>query len=131
MIASSTRLRAWRIAAALALAINLWFMYAPRVPGPGGGLRLDLVGHAFTFAALTFTALMARVPPAWVLALAALNAVASETVQALFLVNRSGDWTDLAADAVGITLGYLLWRRVSRDGEPARHDRDQSDPGTS
>lgn len=104
----------------LALVLNLVFMYAPRVPGPPGGMRLDLLGHAATFAALTFTGLLARVPARWLLGGVAANAVVSEVVQQLWLPDRTGDPTDLAADAVGIALGYLTWRVLTRRAERRR-----------
>lgn len=104
---------AWSAFAA-ALAVNLGFMYAPRVPGPPSEIRLDLIGHAVTFAALTFTGLLTRIPPRWLLVGVGVNAVASEVVQHLLLADRSGDPTDLAADAVGIALGYLAWRLLLR-----------------
>ncbi|HCX83604.1 MAG TPA: VanZ family protein [Micrococcales bacterium] len=113
--------RAWAVAFVLALAVNLWVLYAPRVPGPPGGLRLDLLGHAATFAALTATGLLAGIPTRLLLAAVALNAVVSELVQHFFLPHRSGDVTDLAADVVGIALGVLLHRWfTARASRPPR-----------
>ena len=100
----------WRVALVAAIAVNLYSMYAPRVPGPSTSLRLDLVGHALSFAALTLTGLMAGLNARWWLPLVALNALASELIQGFFLTNRSGDGGDLMADAVGITLGWLVAR---------------------
>ncbi len=106
-----------RLLLAGALVVNLVTMYAPRLPAqiePAFDLRLDLVGHAASFAALTFTGLLAGVPRRLLLALVALNAVASETIQHLLLPGRSGDVADLAADVVGIALGLLAWRAWER-----------------
>lgn len=120
------RLLLWRALAVLALVVNLWVLYAPRVSGPEvPGIRLDWVGHALTFAVLTFTALVARVPPALVLVLVTVNAAASEAIQHWFLPERTGDVTDLVADLVGVALGWFGWRwvsrrLVSRDGGRAR-----------
>lgn len=100
----------WRIALIAALVVNLYAMYAPRVAGPSTSIRLDLVGHAFSFAALTFTGLMAGLNARWLVPLVALNAVASELIQGFLLPNRTGDVTDLMADAVGIVLGWLAAR---------------------
>lgn len=98
-----------------AVAVNLWTMYAPSVPGPPSNLRLDLLGHAATFAALTFTGALAGIAPRVLLPLVALNAVGSELVQHLLLPDRTGDVADLVADAVGIALGwaaFAAWGRV-------------------
>lgn len=106
-----------RLLLAGALALNLVTMYAPSLPAqvePAVDLRLDLLGHAASFAALTFTGLLAGVPRRLLLVLVALNAVASELIQHLLLPRRTGDVTDLAADAVGIALGLLAWRTWER-----------------
>ncbi|PWD52645.1 VanZ family protein [Serinibacter arcticus] len=107
-------------------------MYAPSVPGPPSSLRLDLLGHVATFAALTFTGLLAGVPARWLLVGVAINAVASEVVQHWLLPDRSGDVTDLAADAVGIVLGwwaYRWWRlRERRMAERAVRERRRAHP---
>ncbi|OJX98273.1 MAG: hypothetical protein BGO96_03525 [Micrococcales bacterium 73-15] len=127
----TSRDRSWQLAAVVALAVNLYALYAPRVDGPSvPGVRLDWVGHALTFAVLTFTALMARVPPRLVLGLVAANAVVSEAVQHWFLPRRTGDVTDVAADLVGLALGWLAWRLVRRrglrrDAARGRPDRDR------
>lgn len=115
------RTLSWALFAA-ALAVNLVTMYAPSVPGPTSTLRLDLVGHALSFAALTFTGLLAGIPPRVLLALVVANAVASELVQHLLLPDRTGDVTDLMADGVGIVAGWFAhrtWRGV-RERRPAR-----------
>jgi VanZ family protein len=116
-----------RLLLALALAVNLVTMYAPSLPAqvePAVDLRLDLVGHAASFAALTFTGLLAGVPRRLLVALVAANAIASELIQHLLLPRRTGDVTDLAADAVGIVLGLLAWLawerfRARRRARPA------------
>ena len=100
----------WKVALVAAVAVNLYSMYAPRVPGPSSSLRLDLVGHAVSFAALTLTGLMAGARARWWIPVVALNALASELIQGFLLPNRSGDGVDLMADAVGITLGWLVAR---------------------
>ena len=111
----------WKVALVAAVAVNLYSMYAPRVPGPSSSLRLDLVGHALSFAALTLTGLMAGLNARWWLPLVALNALASELIQGFFLTNRSGDGGDLMADAVGITLGWLVARWLARPGMSRRY----------
>jgi len=92
-------------------------------PAPAGS---DLVIHCALFA--IWTALWEAVarPCAWrVLGVAALTAVASETLQALVIPSRYGDWRDAAADLVGAVLGVALmrgcrrWRR-HRDARRAR-----------
>ena len=56
--------------------------------------------------------------------------VVSEAVQHWFLPRRTGDVTDLAADLVGLALGWLAWRLVRRrdlrrDAARGRPDRDR------
>ena len=114
----------WRVALVAAIAINLYSMYAPRVPGPSTSLRLDLVGHAASFAALAFTGLLAGLKARWWLPLVALNAVASELIQGFLLPDRSGDLIDLAADALGIVVGWLAARwLITRLTERAHEPR--------
>lgn len=100
--------------AAVVLALHLVVLYSPRAPSVGSGVRLDLVVHVVVFAALALTARWAGLGPR-VLALALVaEALLSETVQALWLPGRSGDPTDLLADAVGTATGLWGWVAAAR-----------------
>ncbi len=113
------RTAAWRVAAAAALVVHLAALYAPRAPDTGGvplPSWTDLVVHAVIFAALTCTALRARlpVPGAAVIATVLAHAPISELVQHALLAHRSGDVRDVLADAAGVALGWGLARLTSR-----------------
>ena len=106
--------RWWWVLFLVAAAANLYMLYAPVVPGPPGGLRLDLVAHFGSFAAVTLTGLRAGLDPRWFLPVVSANAVLSEILQGTLLPNRSGDWTDVAADLLGVLVGALLAAALAR-----------------
>lgn len=91
-----------------AAAVNLYMLYAPKVPGPPAGIRLDLLAHFGSFAVLAVAGLMAGLRPVWFVPVLVVNAGLSELLQATVLPNRSGDWTDLVADLTGIAVGWWI-----------------------
>lgn len=97
-----------------AAAVNLYMLYAPTVPGPPAGIRLDLAAHFGSFAVLAVAGLMAGLRPAWYVPVLVLNAGLSELLQATMLPNRSGDWTDLVADLFGVAVGWWIATAWSR-----------------
>jgi VanZ family protein len=104
--------RLWRIAFAVACAVNLAVLYSPRAAGAGIPYA-DKITHALLFAAVAYTGIRIRLPLIWLSAALVLNAVVSELVQHTWLTNRSGDVTDAVADVAGAALGVLLaggWR---------------------
>ena len=104
------RLGAVRIAAALALLVQFWALYAPKAPGIQTGLPLDKVVHFGLFALVTWLVIRAGVQPKWVISLMVVQAAASELTQHFFLAQRGGDWWDFAADLAGIAVGAWLAR---------------------
>jgi hypothetical protein len=99
------------IAFAACVVVQTLMLYMPRVPAPPAPHELDKVVHALVFAGVAWTGLRAGVPVRpLVLALLA-NAVASEVYQSLFLPQRSGDPLDATADAVGVLVVWLAYRR--------------------
>ncbi|GAB2617654.1 VanZ family protein [Pseudactinotalea suaedae] len=118
---------AW-VAFGLAVLANLWGLYAPSQPGPALFPGADKLAHAGSFALVTLTGLLAGVRPRPFVVGVAAHAVVSEVVQATLLPSRSGDVADLAADVVGIALGWLAWslirrrRRASATRRPVRRD---------
>lgn len=102
--------------AAAAFGVQCLALYAPRAPGPPGGLPLDKVAHLALFAVVTALAIWAGLPRRWVIVAMVGQAVLSEAIQEVLLVDRSGDLADLTADLVGIALGIAIGGRRSRSG---------------
>jgi len=98
----------------LAVAANLWGLYAPSQPGPALIPGADKLAHAGSFALVMLTGLLAGVKPRLLAVVVAAHAVLSEVVQATLLPGRSGDIADLAADVIGMALGWLAWLLVRR-----------------
>lgn len=100
---------------ALAVAVVLYITLSPidMLPQPSGWD--DKVEHTVTWGGLTLLGL-ALSPrrgwqmPAFTLALGA----AIEALQAILPFNRSGDWRDLAADALGVAIAMGLWLAARR-----------------
>jgi hypothetical protein len=100
---------------ALAVAVVLYVTLSPldMLPPPSG--LGDKVEHTLTWATLTLMGL-ALSPrrlwqiPAFTFALGALI----EVLQAILPFNRSGDWRDFAADALGVVIALGLWLAARR-----------------
>ncbi len=104
-----------RAAFTAAVLANLVVLYWPRSVSQGGVPYADKVVHVAIFAAVGASGLRARVPAAWLVGLLAANAVVSELVQHWFLVNRTGDPPDVAADLVGVAVGVVVaWKLAAR-----------------
>lgn len=106
----------WRVALVLAVVAHLVTLYLPGSPeGPPGAEipYLDKVVHVIAFGVPTFFACLVtrRSWPVWVLVL---HVPVSEFIQGRFIPLRSADPSDAVADIVGILLGWLAYRRVSR-----------------
>ncbi len=111
-----------RLLLAVALAVQLIVLYAPRVPDVGAVAvpGADKLVHAAVFAAVTLTGLRAGLSPALVIGLTALHAPVSELVQHLVLPARSGDPADVLADLAGVALGALAARWLTARTPPDR-----------
>jgi len=99
--------------AAVALLVQLAVVYAPSAGGAPLVPHLDKLVHAAVFALPVLFGLLARLPPAPVVAVMALHAPVSEVVQATLLPQRSGDPWDAVADLVGVGLGVLAARAAT------------------
>jgi VanZ family protein len=97
----------WRVALAILVTLTCWLAFDP-APPTAANTGWDKANHALAFVVLTLCA--RRAFPAAPLALLACAGVAFggfiEIVQ-LFVPGRSAEWSDLAADAVGIALALL------------------------
>ncbi|MGZ0148047.1 VanZ family protein [Kribbella sp. WER1] len=110
----------WRVAFVVAVALQLYGVYAPREAGPNVGIpQIDKVAHCILFGAVAFTGLKAGLPARWLLGALAANAVVSELVQHWFLPQRDGDPFDALADLAGVALGAWL-ATVGRPRVPRR-----------
>ena len=95
----------------LTVIAQLVVLYWPRSPSTGG-LPIDKLVHAVVFGAVLAAAAWAGLRPRLVGVVLLAHAVVSELVQHYLLPNRSGDWTDAVADAIGVLIVTLfLWRR--------------------
>lgn len=100
--------------AAAVLVVHLAVLYSPRAPSVGSGVRLDLVVHVAVFAAVALVAGWVGLRTAAVAVALVVEALLSETVQALWLRGRTGDLADLVADAVGTAAGLWGWAVLAR-----------------
>lgn len=108
---------------AVAVVVHLAVLYWPRPPDVGGGVpHLDLVVHLVVFGAVAVCAVRCGLPLTWVVVVLLAHAVVSELVQAYVVPDRTGDWRDAVADAVGTLLGVLLTRRDRRPAGALRAD---------
>jgi hypothetical protein len=96
--------RVWWLLLGVALVTQMVVLYAPSAPGGPEVSGLDKVVHAGVFGAPALFALLAGVPPRWVLGLLFVHAPVSELVQATMLPARDGDVADAVADVTGVAL---------------------------
>jgi len=116
-----------RTAFALAVAVQLAVLYAPRAPSTGGVPGVDKAVHLAVFGLAAWTGLRAGVPGRVLVPLLLAHAVVSEALQHLVLPDRSGDPLDAVADATGVLLGaglavlagHRASRRLARRGRAA------------
>jgi VanZ family protein len=85
----------------------------------------DKIAHVLYFAFLWLLARRAGFASGWPLALALLGyGVSIEVAQHLAPTKRSASLIDIAADTVGITVGWWLARRLpALAGQPEKHRR--------
>lgn len=100
--------------AAAVLVVHLVVLYSPRAPSVGSGVRLDLLVHVAVFAAVALVARWVGLRTVVVAVALVVEALLSETVQALWLRGRTGDLGDLVADAVGVVAGLWAWAALAR-----------------
>ncbi len=77
--------------------------------------QADKLVHAGLFALLAATGRWRCGPVTAVLVAVCAYAPLSEVVQAVLLPHRDGDWRDVAADLLGVALGWLAAGRLQRD----------------
>ncbi len=98
----------------IAVVAQCWVLYVPHPPAAPPFPYSDKVIHAIVFAAPVFLALLAGLPSRLSVLLLAAHAPVSELIQHFFLVDRSGDVWDVAADLTGVVLGVVAVRGLGR-----------------
>ncbi len=103
-----------RGAFAVTVLVSLAVLFAPGDGVPSAPPGVDKAVHLLLFAALAVTGRWAGARAGALAVLLAGYAVASEVVQGLTALERSGSVADALADLVGVALGLLLWTGLSR-----------------
>lgn len=91
-----------------ALALALVVLFTPASGVPDGFEHSDKIVHCALFALLAYTSRFAAIRLSHTAIWTCGFAVASEILQALLPIGRSGSATDALADAVGIVLGIAV-----------------------
>lgn len=94
------------------MLLSLWVLFAPVSGGPTLFEGSDKVVHVGLFALLAATTRWRFGPVAAGLAVVSAYAAVSELVQGALLATRSGDALDVAADLLGVAVGWVLARRL-------------------
>ena len=105
---------AWSVAFGCAVVVQCWALYTTSPPSAGSDLPLDKLVHFALFAGVGLLGVLAGLPTRWLLLGLALQAIASELIQAVWLSQRGGDVWDLVADLVGTAAGVWLGIRLAR-----------------
>ncbi|MDK3257818.1 VanZ family protein [Blastococcus capsensis] len=103
-----------RVAFGLVVLVSLVVLFAPASGVPSGPPGTDKVVHVLLFAALAVSGRWAGVRAAPLAAALLSYAAASELLQGLTPLARSMSFLDLVADAIGVVVGLLAWRRATR-----------------
>ena len=98
---------AWQ---ALFLLLFAAISYLALSPAPPDGVSTgwDKANHALAFASLAFSGRLAWTRRPWPLFIALLAYGGAIELLQMHIPNRDGDWHDLLADGVGISLGLAV-----------------------
>ena len=107
-----------RGAFALVVLVSLGVLFAPGDEVPAALPGVDKVVHLLLFAALAVTGRWAGIRPLPLAVGLAGYAAASEVLQALAPLARSGSVADLAADLAGVAVGLLGWSALRGQAPP-------------
>lgn len=112
----------------LALVISAVLLFSPGTRVPTGPPWADEATHLLVFAVLAVTGLRCPVPARTLLGVLAGYAAASELVQVLLPIDRSGTVRDALVDLVGLALGAAVLTAAQRrarisTGRRPRRDR--------
>ncbi|MGY1739758.1 MULTISPECIES: VanZ family protein [unclassified Blastococcus] len=99
---------------AVTVLVSLAVLFTPGDDVPSAPPGVDKLIHLALFAALAVAGRWAGVRPRPLAALLVAYALASEVVQALTPLERSGSVADWLADVLGAALGLLAWEGATR-----------------
>lgn len=109
------------------MVVGLAWALRPLAPheGPENWFpNADKLHHMWVFALLWWMGVRARLGPSWPLALGLMAyAVVMEVAQGLLTTTRSASLVDVACDAAGVLLGFLILRRSALRALPEEHRR--------
>ena len=94
---------------AAAVLVSIVVLFAPGGEVPSGPPGTDKLVHLLVFLALAFTGRWAGAGAVALGALLVVYATASEVVQVLAPLERSGSFGDWLADVLGVLLGLGAW----------------------
>ena len=103
-----------RGAFATTILVSLVVLFAPGSDVPTAPPGVDKMVHGLLFAALALSGRWAGLPKEPLIWLLLGYGAASEVVQALAPLARSGSVADWLADAVGVLIGTALWELAGR-----------------
>ena len=106
-----------RGAFAVAVLVSLAVLFAPSGEVPEAPPGVDKAVHLALFVALAVTGRWAGVRAIVLGGLLVTYAAVSEVLQAVTPLDRSGSWTDLLADVVGVAVGLAGWALGERSGQ--------------
>jgi|SRR6185312_1800973 len=102
---------------AAACLVLLYMTLAPEREVPGVGLIWDKAEHGSAWTVLTLAGLLLSTRRRWAIGVFAFGFGALvELLQANMGWGRDGNWPDLVADTVGISVAYLVWGLARRVG---------------
>ncbi len=92
----------------LVLVVSCCIFFAPASAVPSAPIGTDTVVHVVSFVALAYTIVLAGLTRGRAVVVLLAYGAATEILQTLLPLNRSGSTMDVLADAVGIVVGIAL-----------------------
>lgn len=90
------------------VTVTLVMLFSPGSTVPSGPPNSDKITHLLMFLALAVAARYAGLRTGWILLGGVVYAAASEVLQAVLPIQRSGSLWDWLADVIGLVVGLVL-----------------------
>ncbi len=103
-----------RVPFVLAMAAGVVILFTPASGVPTAPPGTDKVIHLTLFTTLAVTGHVARIRAPVLIPGLCCYAVASEGLQAVLPIGRSGGWVDAVVDLLGVTCGWVIIRLCAR-----------------